>query len=433
MPYQEIQLTADETGHCINHAQVFSADDQWIVYDARNDDTLITSTGSILMVNVNSREIKELYRTQQQTQYGPGVGAATFSPKENKVLFIQGIRNASEKNPYGITRRTGIVIELKNPFQPVFMDARDVDPPFTNGALRGGTHAHSWSGDGKWISFTYNDDVIAQLAKINSGIKDLRTIGIMAPLGKVKIADTASLENNSGEMFTVVVTKVTNNPTKGSDEIDKAFDEGWIGNNGYRRPDGSHQQRAIAFQGNVLDEKGNTKAEVFVVDLPENITKENAGEPLSGTKSTPPNVPAGTVQKRITFTKAGIEGPRHWLRSTGDGSLIAFLAKDEHGEIQIFVVSPNGGKIKQLTFNPFSIQGPFNFSPDDNYVAYIADNSIFKTDLKTLHTERISRRFMDAEKPVSGVSWSHDGKKLAYNRYVQGKADRFLQVFVLKQ
>ena len=40
---------------------------------------------------------------------------------------------------------------------PIFIDARDVTAPFTPGALRGGTHAHAWSGDGKWISFTYQD------------------------------------------------------------------------------------------------------------------------------------------------------------------------------------------------------------------------------------------------------------------------------------
>ena len=36
-------------------------------------------------------------------------------------------------------------------------------------------------------------------------------------------------------MFSVIVAKVTENPQPGSDEIDKAFDEGWIGTKGYRR------------------------------------------------------------------------------------------------------------------------------------------------------------------------------------------------------
>lgn len=47
MNFKETQLTFDESGHSIHNYQVFSPDDQWIVYDVRNHDSLITSTGSI--------------------------------------------------------------------------------------------------------------------------------------------------------------------------------------------------------------------------------------------------------------------------------------------------------------------------------------------------------------------------------------------------
>ncbi len=33
------------------------------------------------------------------------------------------------------------------------------------GALRGGTHRHEWSGDGKWIGFTYNDAILKALGR----------------------------------------------------------------------------------------------------------------------------------------------------------------------------------------------------------------------------------------------------------------------------
>jgi hypothetical protein len=108
MNFSETQLTFDESGHCIYNHQIFSPDDQWIVYDARNHDSQITSTGGILMVNVISGEIKELYRTTNQSAYGPGLGVVSFSPKEDKVMFIHGIRNTTEKNPYSFTRRTGV-------------------------------------------------------------------------------------------------------------------------------------------------------------------------------------------------------------------------------------------------------------------------------------------------------------------------------------
>ena len=397
-----MQLTFDNGGHTIHNTECFSPDDQWIVYDTRNNDTMIASTGNISMVNTQTREIRELYHTKHQTEYGPGVGAATFSPVANRVIFIHGVRNADKNNPYGFTRRTGVAIDMAKPFQPIYMDARDITPPFTPGALRGGTHAHNWSADGKWVSFTYNDYIMQQLAKKDSFVKDLRTVGVMVPGHPVQVAADPSGENNSGEMFSVVVVKVSELPKPGSDEIDKAFDEGWIGAKGYRKSNGSWQRRAIAFQGEVINPDGTKKTEVFVVDLPEDLTKAQPGKPLEGTTISRPNVPTGVEQRRITFTSKGIEGPRHWLRCSPDGNIIAFLSKDDKGIVQLFGVSPNGGKIKQLTFNSYSIQGPFNFSPDGKRLAYLADNSVFVTEVATGKSQRLTPRHLPVKKMYTG-------------------------------
>ena len=430
-----IQLTRDNSGHTIHNTQCFSPDDQWIVFDSRNYDTLISSTGNINIVNTHTGDIRELYHTPHQTLYGPGVGAATFSPVDNRVIFIHGIRNSDKNNPYGITRRTGVSIDIAKPFHPVFMDARDITPPFTAGALRGGTHAHNWSADGKWISFTYNDFVISQLEKVDPSVKDLRTVGVMVPGHRVHVSFDASQENNSGEMFSVVVAKVTENPEPGGDEIDKAFDEGWIGIKGYQKSDGRWQRRAIAFQGEVVNADGTKKAEVFVVDLPEDLTKANLGQPLEGTTSSRPNVPAGVSQRRITHLKNGIQGPRHWLRCTPDGNLIAFLSKDDKNIIQVFGVSPNGGKIIQLTHNSYSVQGPFNFSPDGKHLAYLADNSVFITEIKTGESKRFTSRYSDDEPVWGSVVWSNDSSMLAFNKYVKDTktGDLFLQIFLIKE
>ncbi|MGV3588399.1 MAG: DUF3748 domain-containing protein [Adhaeribacter sp.] len=431
MPLPEHQLTNQPYGHTLHHTQCFSPDDQWLVFDTRNDDTQIITTGSIRMVNVQTGEVRELYQVPNQTEYGPGVGAATFSPTANQVIFIHGIRNADQNQPYSFTRRTGVAIWVDKPHEPVFMDARNILPPFTPGALRGGTHAHSWSGDGTWLSFTYNDYIIEQLSKTDPQVQDLRTVGVMVPDKKVVVVDDGSLENHSGEMFSVVVARVQENPTPGSDEIEKAFDETWIGQQGYQKPDGTWQQRAIAFQGNVRDEAGELKTEIFVVDLPAAITQANPGEPLAGTNITRPNVPAGITQRRITFTKKGIRGPRHWLRTTPDGSSIGFLAPDVQHITQIFSVSPNGGKIKQVTFNIFPVQGQFNFSPTQPLVAYTADNSIFITNLETGESNRLTEPRPEKEKPVGAPVWSNNGKMLAYNRYIGQSPERFLQIFLL--
>ena len=267
--HMETQLTNGKYGHTLNSTQVFSPDDQWIVYDTRNDDTHISRTGSIEKVNALTGEVVKVYSTKNQTIYGPGVGAAAFHPTQEKIIFIHGLLNSDEKTPYGFTRRFGAITGVGNSF--VHAEARTVQNPLVAGALRGGTHAHTWSGDGEWISFTYNDYLMEVLEKETKGeVKDLRTIGVMAPVQKVKVPNEDA-ENFSGDYFAIVAATVTERPAPGSDEIDRAFDECWVGKNGYLKRDGSLQKRAIAFQGNVRATDGSVITEVFVADIPEEI------------------------------------------------------------------------------------------------------------------------------------------------------------------
>jgi len=432
MKFTETQLTRAAQGHTLNNRQVFSKDGNWLVYDTRNDDTQIGSTRTIACVHVKTGEVKVLYTTANASAYGPGVGAVTFSPTANRVLFIQGIRNADQSKPYSTTRRTGVAVDTDHPQQPHYLDARDISAPFTAGALRGGTHAHSWSGNGQRISFTYNDYVMEQLSKTGAPVQDLRMVGVMVP-GAVQVAPDPSAENNSGEMFAMVVTRVTEHPQPGSDEISKAFDECWIGEKGYQKKDGTHQPYAIAFQGDVRDKAGHLITEVFVTDLPDQFKAAHKTPLLAGTPTTRPAVPEGVVQRRVTHTPQGITGPRHWLRTTPDGSLIFFLAKDDSGLIQLFCVSPNGGAVKQVTHHAFSVQGQFNLSPDGNLIAYPADNSLFVTDRRTGASTRITPKFSDADGPLGAPNWSPDGNTLAYNRYVDSPQGRFLQIFLLRK
>lgn len=436
MNFTEIQLTRDHAGHCLNTTQVFSKNSEWIVFDGRNHDTLIGSTANISIVHTQTGEIKKIYQTINPTDWGPGVGAATFSPVEDRVLFIHGIRNAGKENPYTFTRRTGVAVDIDKPLQPIFMDARDVKYPFTNGALRGGTHAHTWSGDGQWISFTYNDYILQQTAIRDTGVEDLRTIGIMLPGKKVTANQSGDLENNDGEMFSILVVPVVSEPAPGSNQVKKAFDECWIGINGYLKPDGRRQRRAIAYQGHVVDEKGVTKTEIFVVDIPDDILATALKEDLRGTQSLRPKVPDRITQRRISFTEHGVsETPRHWLRSDPAGTKIAFLASDSNGIIQLFSVSPNNVNEPphQITNLDFSIQGPFNFSPDGKEIAFIADNSVFVSNVENGKSIRLTPRASEEDKPVGAVNWSPDGSMLAYNRYVKSGNENFLQIFLLKK
>ena len=427
---KEIQLTHSEFGHTLNTGQIFSPDDDWIVFDTRNNDTGIKITDRIGVVNVKTGEEKIIYQVPNQTQYGPGVGAASFSPVKNRVVFIHGIRNVSAQKPYDFTRRTGVAIDVENPQQPIFMDARDIQEPFTTGALRGGTHAHSWSGDGQMISFTYNDYVIEQLAKTDFEVRDLRTIGVMFPK-QVKVPNTSNVENNDGEMFSVLAATVTENPRPGSNEIDRAFDECWIGKDGYLKADGSRQRKAIAYQGNVRNEQGEVVTEIFVADIPEDMETKLFDENIAGSATTRPNVPKDITQRRITFTQKGVKGPRHWLRSNVDGSQIFFLSEDDNNLIQVFSVSPNGGEIRQVTKNDFSVSGSINNSPDGRYLSYLADGSVFVTEVKTGVSNRLTQKYAEPENLTGVVVWSNDGETLAFNKYVKSEKGCYLQIFLM--
>ena len=124
--------------------------------------------------------------------------------------------------------------------------------------------------------------------------------------------------NHDGEYFSVLVTRTVANPKPGSDEIKKAFEESWVGIN----------HNALAFQGHVVTVNNKTISEVFIVELPDDLTQPGDG-PLAGTETRMPCPPKGCVQRRLTLTAErkfpGIQGPRHWLRSSPDGSRIAFF------------------------------------------------------------------------------------------------------------
>lgn len=430
IPVKEVQLSAGSYGHCLNSTQCFSPDGKWIVYDTRNIDSHLSSNGAVRMINVHTGEDVLLYQAQNQTEFGPGVGAVTFSPDGRYVLFLGGIQNASKDNPYSFTRRTGIAVNINDPLKPIWMDGRDIVPPFTPGALRGGTHAHTWSGDGKWISFTYNDHILSEKIKTDSSVIDTRTVGIMFPRA-VTVANADDIENKNGSMYAILVTRVVKHPAPGSDEIAKAFDECWIGTNGYLKPDGTRQHRAIAFQGNIVDKDGHVKTEIFVADIPDSITTIKDEPQYAGTSSALPAVPSIIHQRRISFTEKGVSDvPRHWLRTTPDGSVIGFLAADDNGIIQLWSISPNGGTPRQMTNLSISISGPFNFSPDGNWVAFTAGTDVWITHTRDGKTLRVVGKAVGHGAINGAINWSTVDKALCYNRYVKEANGEFLQIFL---
>jgi Tol biopolymer transport system component len=140
------------------------------------------------------------------------------------------------------------------------------------------------------------------------------------------------------------------------------------------------------------------------------------------------------VQRRVTFTAdrkfPGIQGPRHWLRSSPDGSQIAFLMKDDQGVVQIWLISPNGGTPRQLTHNSWSIASTFTWSADGQYLAQIMDNSVFITDSSTGTGTRLTIRSADDDAPrPEACVFSPDGRRIAYVRRVPRGAGVYNQIF----
>lgn len=428
----EIQLTSGSYGHTLNPTQVFSGDGKWVVYDTRNQDGHISRTGGIEKVNVETSEVIRLYTAMNQTLDGPGVGAASWNPATMKIIFIHGLMDCNAEKPYGFTRRFGAIIDGDGPGGFRHAEARTIRAPFVAGALRGGTHAYTWSGDGLWISYTYNDAIVEALEKSGSTARDLRTIGVMSPVRPVDVVNQDA-DNFSGSYFAVVAASVTESPQPGSDEIDRAFDECWIGANGYLHASGERQIRAIAFQGNVRTKGGEMITEVFVSDMPEEITRSTSVAPLEGTEHTRPNVPLGQVQRRLTFTQdrkyPGLQGPRVRLRTSPDGSIIYFHMKDDAGIVQIFTIPTVGGEIRQLTHLVSSIQAQYNLSPDGQKLAVIAGNRILLVDSNDGSATALTEPRENSDAPLTAVLWNPEGTALVYNRYVPSDDQRFLQIF----
>ena len=377
-----------------------------------------------------SGERKTLYRSAN----GAHCGVVTFHPHEWKVVFILGPENPTTDWQYATFHRQGVIVDIAKPRQAVNLDARDLTPPFTPGALRGGSHVHVWDPRGDWVSFTYEDHVLARFpsASATNDI-NLRNIGVSVPGRPVSVPHDHP-RNHDGQYFTVLVTRTTANPKPGSDEIKRAFEEGWVGTNGYVRTDGTRQKRALAFQGHVVTATGETISEIFIADLPEDLTVPGDG-PLAGTETRMPFPPKSVTQRRLTYTAArkfpGVQGPRHWLRTSPDGSQIAFLMKDDDDVVQLWTVSPNGGAPMQVTKNPWPIASTFTWSPDGRHITHVMDNSVCLTEVATGRTVRLTGRFADAESPrPEACVFSPDGRKVAYVRRMASDSGTFNQIFV---
>ena len=142
------------------------------------------------------------------------------------------------------------------------------------------------------------------------------------------------------------------------------------------------------------------------------------------------------MQRRLTYTAdrkyPGLQGPRHWLRSSPDGSRIALLMRDDNGVVQLWSISLLGGEPEQITRQAFDVASAFSWSSDGERIAYIADGSVFVTRLADRQSQRITP---PAEEPFAprpeACVFSPDGKRIAYVRPVERGGATWNQIFVV--
>ncbi|MDR0807288.1 MAG: DUF3748 domain-containing protein [Enterobacteriaceae bacterium] len=419
----EKQMTYTPCNHQLTNINVWTPDSQWLVYDVRPNGASFTGK-TIERVNIDTCEVEIIYQAAPECY----VGVVTVSPVEPvRYAFIHSPDKPDQQWHYDFHHRRGVIVTEPNRQQAVTLDALDITPPFTAGALRGGSHVHVFSPDGSRLSFTYNDHLMHELG----AEFDQRNVGIALPLRPVAV-DVQNPHEYSGSHFCVLVSATVTAPELGSDEINRAYEEGWIGTHGYVKSDGSVQRWALAFIGDTKAEDGSKLSEVFIVDLPESLADyaRPSEYPLTGTENTLPAPPAGVVQRRLTYSgdrryPGVITNPRHWLRSSPDGSKIAFLMKDDFDVVQVWLVSPEGGEPKQVTDGEFCVDSAFSWSPDGRNLAFIMEGSVVICDVNSGVVTRLTEKTNPPPCP-DAVVFSPNGEYVAYMREVDG----FTQLFI---
>ena len=269
------QITFASRNHQLTNVNTWTPDSRWLVYDVRPSGASFTGE-TIERVNVATGEVEVVYRATD----GAHVGVVTVHPAEDKYVFIHGPKNPDAGWRYDFHHRQGVIAHNG---QVSNLDALDITAPYTAGALRGGSHVHVFSPNGQFVSFTYNDHVLHE----HDPKLDLRNVGVAAPFGPVNPQGNHPREY-SGTFWSVLVSRTTPDPQPGSDEINRAYEEGWVGNN------------RLAFIGDTLSAQGEKVPELFIVNLPEDEQgwKRAGDAPLQGTPDTLPAPPAGVMQRR---------------------------------------------------------------------------------------------------------------------------------------
>ena len=412
----EQPLTPAELPADLDNNVNWSPDGQMLVFDCRTESG-IGGNGRLGVLYVSSGEVRVIL-CQNPVH---GVGAPSFL-SQGEVVAIHALPGA----PYDFTRRAGRIVPVDGgPGR--CLDSRDVRPPFTPGALRGGTHKHEPDASGEWVGFTYNDDVM----KTTCG-SDLRNVGVSRRGVRAPVERDSAGVCIEGESFSVLLTACVEAPRPGSDDIRRAEGDCWVGADGFRDRDGS-RVRARAFRGLVAPADHPARplvCDVFLVEVPDDLTVPGPLGPLEGTTENYPKPPLGARVRRLTRTAdrrdPALRGAAGHLRAPADGRWIAFVAAGERGlpgagRPQVHVVSPATGEAKQLSALPGGVAGDPRFSPDGRFVAIGGeDGALYAIRAEEDRWGEADALTLPNAAPAINTVVSPDSRRIAYNRLTGG-------------
>ncbi len=414
------QLTTAAHGHTIANRGCWSADGTSILYDLRDNETRFDGN-AIQRVEVDSGRVEQLY----QSSHGARCGVPTCSPVDDRYVFIHGDEHPDETWRYCAWHRRGAVGAIGRPGFAQTLNARDIVAPYTAGALRGGTHLHTFNADATAILSTYEDHVLATasdpLAQANR-----RALAVTL-LDQPVVVPKSHRRNHDGSGFTVCVTPLSDAPRPGSDDILMATGEAWVG-----------RRQQIVFQATVLGDDGQPHAELFLVELPDDLRDllRPGDHPLEGTPQTRPGTPASIRLRRLTGTTGrrfpGLAGPRHWAVSSPDGQQIGCYLRDDDGLAQFCTVSSDSGELRIITTGNDQPTSAFTWHPDGSRVTYVADGSVMLVHLDDGRIQRLTPRWPpDAGPTHHGCVFSPDGSAIVFMQPVQTHSGRFNQLHVV--
>lgn len=416
LPMKEKQISFTGKNHFLDNNDNFSPDNNFLCYDTRgtvyNDN--IGNSKTIEKIEISTGIETVLYNPESVAgeQAAPGVGAVSWHPAEDKMIFIHGplLEEVEKRGYYAIPNRTGVEVSADGKGTTTKVDLRDVETnrPTTPGAQRGGTHRHEYARNGKRIGFTYDDF-------LNTNYD--RTIGYMEPNSMAPSGYT--------HFFTVILKPAEKGKSKAG-EIEKAYGDSWVDLAGEMR----------AFIGKVRAENGvDYQTDLFVADIPESVDITTA---FSGNGNEYPEPPKGITIRRLTHS-GKIEGI---VRGSFDGGMIAYLSPDKSGVLQVFAINSKGSdlsgdeNLKPIQLSTFNTNATSpRWHPKKNWLFVISNGNIAAICAET--GKNFGKTFMltnDSQERGELVV-SNDGNMLAYSILKTGsnkdETKKFRQIFVL--